>query len=189
MAQTQNNKAKCFVISPIGVEGSDVRRHADEALAHIIKPVMEACNIEAIRSDHLQDPGRRTEQMLEHIISDELCIAVLSGYNPSVFYELVIAQFAQRPVIIMLEKGQELPFDVKDLRCVYYDLWPTPIVNGTYMRDLIAQVRALEERNWNVPPLSKEIAEIIKRMQESETLDFFMKLQESLVRIRIGWIF
>ena len=54
-------------------------------------------------------------------------IALLTGYNPNVFYELAVAQCAGRPVIVMAEKGLELPFDIHDLRCVYYDFSPRPM--------------------------------------------------------------
>jgi hypothetical protein len=51
---------RCFVISPIGAEGSTIREHADDVFDYIIKPAMEKCGIQAFRSDHLQEPGRIT---------------------------------------------------------------------------------------------------------------------------------
>src|SRR5215470_9053725 len=130
MSESRQSFGRCFVISPIGQEGTDVRRHADEVFKHIILPAMKKCGLEPHRSDHLSAPGRISGQMFERILSDDLCIAVLTNHNPNVFYELAIAHFARRPVIIMLEKGEDLPFDIKDLRCVYYDFWPTPILEG-----------------------------------------------------------
>ena len=44
--------------------------------------------------------------MIGSILGDDLCIAVITGQNPNVFYELAIAQCAARPVIILVEKGQ-----------------------------------------------------------------------------------
>jgi hypothetical protein len=141
---------RCFVISPIGAKGSAVREHADDVYAYIISPAMAACGIEAVRSDHLREPGRITDQMFRELLTDDLCIALLTDHNPNVFYELAIAQAAARPVIVLLLKGQSLPFDIQDLRCVYYDLKPRALFEKTYTNEVIAHVRALEALNWKV---------------------------------------
>ena len=39
---------QCFVISPIGEEGSEVRKRADKVYKYIISPVCEECGFEAI---------------------------------------------------------------------------------------------------------------------------------------------
>lgn len=139
---------RCFVISPIGLEGSDVRKHSDAVFRFIIEPAMNACGLEAVRADHLAQPGKITDQMFHEILNDRLCIAVLTGQNPNVFYELAIAQAADRPVILLMEEGQLPPFDVKDLRAVYYDLWPGPLVDGVYSQRVIDQIRELEAAGW-----------------------------------------
>lgn len=153
----KQSHGRCFVISPIGAEDSEVRRHADEVFEHIVRPAMERCGLVPYRSDHLSAPGRISGQMFERILGDDLCIAVLTGYNPNVFYELAIAHFARRPVIIMLEKGRELPFDVNDLRCLYYDFWPSSIMSGEYVEELVKQVEDLRALNWQVPEISPEL--------------------------------
>ena len=106
---------RCFVISPIGQEGSAVREHADDVYDYIIRPALDELEIQPVRSDHLREHGKISDQMFGAILKYELCIAVLTGYNPNVFYEMAIAQCAARPIIILIEKGQELPFDVRDL--------------------------------------------------------------------------
>jgi hypothetical protein len=141
---------RCFVISPIGAERSSIREHADDVYDYIIKPAMDACDIEAFRSDHLREPGRISDQMFRELLKDDLCIALLNDHNPNVFYELAIAQAAARPVIILVHKGQSLPFDIQDLRCVYYDLKPRMLFDRTYVNEIIAHVRAVEALNWKV---------------------------------------
>jgi hypothetical protein len=96
---------RCFVISPIGEEGSEVRQHADDVFEYIIEPAMKECGIEAIRSDHLDKPDVISEQMFRYIFEADLCIAVLTNHNPNVFYELAVAHSAQRPVIILIERA------------------------------------------------------------------------------------
>ena len=141
---------RCFVISPIGPEGSDIRQHADDVFDFIIKPAMTECGIEALRSDHILEPGKITDQMFHELMTD-MCVAIVtSRHNPNVYYELAIAQAAARPVIILVEKGTELPFDVEHLRCVEYDLSLRPVIEGTYRDHIVDHVRHFESRGWQV---------------------------------------
>lgn len=141
---------RCFVISPIGEPGSAMREHADDALEFIIKPAMEELGIYAYRADHSQQIGRITDQMYTSILSDDLCIAVLTFHNPNVFDELAIAQSAARPVIILIEKGQTIPFDIRDLRAIEYDLKPRALRDKVYVNQIVEHVRNLEAAKWTV---------------------------------------
>jgi hypothetical protein len=142
---------RCFLISPIGEEGSEVRQHADDVFDFIVKPAMDKFGIAVIRSDRLHEPGSISEQMFREIAEDDLCIAVLTGANPNVYYELAVAHALARPVIILLEKGQFLPFDIKDLRCVYYDLNHRALQEHVYVDEIAAHVENLEGVDWCVP--------------------------------------
>ena len=135
-------------MSPIGAEGSEERKHADQVFKYIIKPAMDKFRIKVVRSDEIGEPGSISKQMFERILGDDLCIALLTGHNPNVFYELAIAHAAKRPVIIMIQKGELLPFDIKDLRCVYYDFDPDAMAAKTYEKEVEAHVSALEEMDW-----------------------------------------
>ena len=130
------------------MEGSQEREHADDVFDYIIKPALEECGIVPERADHFHQPGLISEQMLRAILSYDVCIALLTFNNPNVFYELAIAQSANRPVVILLENERELPFDVKDHRCVYYDLKPRSLMEGRHRAQLISHVRALEAAGW-----------------------------------------
>jgi len=49
-------KKRCFVISPIGAPGSDVRAHADDVFNYIIEPVTTQMGYETERGDHAARP-------------------------------------------------------------------------------------------------------------------------------------
>jgi O-acetyl-ADP-ribose deacetylase (regulator of RNase III) len=120
-------KKRCFIISPIGLPDSEIRKHADAVFRGIIMPAVEELHadgleIEPLRSDHLQEPGKISDQMFREIFQNDLCIAILTYFNPNVLYELAVAQCAYRPVVVLLQEGEKLPFDVADLRIVPYDL-------------------------------------------------------------------
>jgi O-acetyl-ADP-ribose deacetylase (regulator of RNase III) len=150
-------KKRCFVISPIGDEGSGVREHADDVFRFIIEPAVQKFDIEAVRSDHIHETGEISEQMFREIIQADLCVAVLTYLNPNVFYELAVAQSAGRPVILLVEKGQKLPFDIQDFRTVKYALLPaTKLIEGRYASLVKEQIRSIEEQNWTVPSLLEQ---------------------------------
>lgn len=147
------DKRTCFVISPIGEPDSDVRRHADDVFEYIIKLAMEECEIEPFRSDQLEEPGRISDQMFRAIFQSDLCIAVLTGHNPNVFYELAMAQSAMRPTVLLIENGQSLPFDIKDLRSIVYDLGIRSFKDRRYIEQLINFVRQIEINDWQTEDL------------------------------------
>jgi hypothetical protein len=136
------------VISPIGAEGSSVRRHADDVFDYIIKPAVEECGLTALRSDHLLEPGKISEQMIREIVTGDCCIALLTGHNPNVFYELAVAQTVGTPVVAMIEKTETIPFDIHDLRCVRYDLSPRPLFERVYVKELMAHLTRLAVGGW-----------------------------------------
>lgn len=163
---------RCFVISPIGAEGSEIREHADDVFDFIIKPAMDELGIYAYRSDHSQQLGRITDQMFQSILEEDFCIAVLSYFNPNVFYELAVAQCAARPVIILIEKGQSIPFDVRDLRCVEYDLRPRALRDRVYITQIVEIVKNLELVDWQVEvPFGKNLAPLGSKQRQLTLFD------------------
>ncbi len=138
----------CFVISPIGEPGSSIRTHADEVFQWIIEPALSQFNIKAVRSDHMKEPGRISDQMYKAILEYDLCIVILTYSNPNVYYELAVAQTASRPVVVLIEQGSILPFDVKDFRVINYDLGITSYVNRTHIDRLVAFLSFFQSKGW-----------------------------------------
>jgi len=152
----------CFVISPIGFEGTEIRRHADDVFDLIISPALERCGLTPKRSDHIGEPGRISEQMFRELLDDRMCVAVLFGLNPNVMYEIAVAQVAARPLVLLAPKGLDPPFDIKDFRWVEYELgpaWQRERFTTEQLRDnpavdaLVVHVEALRKAGWSVPPL------------------------------------
>jgi hypothetical protein len=139
---------RCFVISPIGAAGSETRRHADNVFNFIVRPAMEELGIYAYRSDHLLESGKITEQMFKSLLTDDLCIALLTFESPNVFYELAIAQSAARPTVLLMERNRQAPFDLHDLRRIEYDLDIQNYVDRVYVNELIGHIRSIEQNGW-----------------------------------------
>ncbi len=115
------DKPRCFVISPIGEKGSDVRAQADKVLRHIIREALEP-EYAVSRADDESNPGAITPQIIASIMSADLIVADISGGNANVFYELAIAHGYDRPTVHMQNTGHRPPFDIKDMRVIDYDV-------------------------------------------------------------------
>ncbi len=114
-------KLKCFVVSPIGASGSEVRKNADQVLKHLIRKAL-ADDYDISRGDHDANPGSITAQIVESILEADLVVADLSGFNPNVYYEVAMAHGYERPTVHLQRADEEPAFDLKDMRLVQYDL-------------------------------------------------------------------
>jgi hypothetical protein len=117
--QYRNGK-KCFIITPIGAENSDVRRKAEGVINSVLKPILEGMDIEPIIPHRMADPGSITQQVLINILEDDLVIANLTGLNPNVMYELAVRHATGKPVVCIVERGTILPFDISSERTIFY---------------------------------------------------------------------
>lgn len=141
----------CFVISPIGNEGSEVREHADDVFEYIVKPAAEKAGYRSVRADHSAKPGLITEYMYDRILADDILIAVLTFHNPNVFYEIAVAECAARPLILLILRDQPIPFDIKDRNVLFYDLKPRTLFEGKYVDQLVQAIKSLDGLAQAVP--------------------------------------
>lgn len=170
---------KCFIVSPIGEEGSDVRKSADQLFKHVINPICAENNLEAIRLDHINSAGHITLELIEHIKSADLVIADLTGHNPNVFFEIGYRTALNLPIIHLRKKGEILPFDVVTIRTYDYDLSDLDSVdevklnlNGIIKRFSFDRAKIDEIHDNNLLPaenlnLQYEILDSIKSLEST----------------------
>jgi hypothetical protein len=58
------------------------------------------------------------------IINSKLVVADCTGRNPNVFYEMGIAHTLGRPVILLTQVPDDVPFDLRHLRYILYEYTP-----------------------------------------------------------------
>ena len=75
-------RKQCFVIAPIGEDGSSIRKRSDQILTHLVRPVALESNFDVTRADEIAKPGIISTQILERLIMDPLVIADLTGKKP-----------------------------------------------------------------------------------------------------------
>ena len=112
----------CFYITPIGDEGTEVRRHADMLMRHLVEPAFETFGMKVIRADRIEKSGLISQQIFEHIVSAKFCVADLSFGNPNAFYELGSRHMTRLPTIQLIRKGDKIPFDVSQGRTITVDM-------------------------------------------------------------------
>ncbi|HGZ9509815.1 TPA: hypothetical protein ACOGF8_002707 [Staphylococcus aureus] len=124
-----NNLKKCFIACPIGTDDSKVRRNSDYLLQSIIKPALES-DFEIQRSDLISSTNKITDEIIGGLTNSELVIVDLSTHNPNVFYELGYRHALERPTITMINKDENIPFDVSAYRTIYYSELYADVVNA-----------------------------------------------------------
>lgn len=115
-------EAVCFYITPIGDEGTEVRRHADMLMRHLVEPAFGQFSIKVVRADRIEKSGLISQQIFEHIVSAKFCVADLSFGNPNAFYELGVRHMTKLPTIQLIRKGDKIPFDVSQGRTITVDM-------------------------------------------------------------------
>ena len=117
---------KCFIVCPIGDDGSETRKRSDTLLNYVLKPVCSECDFEAVRVDELNTGNSISNNIINHLKNDDLVIADLTDHNPNAFYELGYRMSLGKPVILIKAKGEVLPFDVTTIQTFDYNLSDIP---------------------------------------------------------------
>ena len=143
----------CFIITPIGKEGTEIRKNADEVLEYIINPVCDSFGYSVVRADKMTNSGLITKAIIEQIISADLVIADLTGSNPNVFYELAIRHSYRKPAIQIIKGDVNIPFDIANMRTISYET----TLSGADLakKDIEAMMQAIENGETVHNPVSE----------------------------------
>ena len=93
-----------------------------------VKPVIEQkCQLRCERADDIYDVSGIMQSVWEGINRAGVVVAELTGRNPNVFYELGVAHTLGRPVIMLSQDIEDVPSDLRHLRCILYRYKPDVI--------------------------------------------------------------
>lgn len=140
---------QCFLIAPIGADGSPTRERSDKVLQFVIAPAAQQCGYDVVRADRLAKPGVITNHVIDLLNDSQLVIADLTERNPNVFYELAIRHVLRKPVIHVIEKGEAIPFDIVTMRAIAFDHRD---LRSAYdaQTEIVRQIEALESNPGEV---------------------------------------
>ncbi len=103
-----------FVLMPFASEFDEIYRHG-------IKEAWEEMGFRCLRSDediHTHDIMCRA--ICQNIQRARFIVADMTGRNPNVFYELGLAHAFGKPVILITQRAEDVPFDLKAILYIDY---------------------------------------------------------------------
>lgn len=117
----QNNQAKpcCFIVMPFGDEDLNV------VYEDFVKPIAEAeCGLICERGDDVFGSNVIMDDILTSIGHSDLVIADLTRKNANVFYEVGICHALGKPVLLLAQSIEDVPFDLRHRRVLLYEYTP-----------------------------------------------------------------
>lgn len=111
LGELQNS---CFVVMPFSPLFST-------QYERVIRPAVEAAGLICIRGDEIYTKPRIMDDIWQSLRSSRVIIAELTGKNPNVMYEIGLAHALGKVVIILTRNEDDVPFDLKALRYLFYD--------------------------------------------------------------------
>ncbi|GAI10387.1 unnamed protein product, partial [marine sediment metagenome] len=112
------NESLVFVLSPFSKAFNTIFND------HIKTTVENIENYTCIRADDIYDNRPIIEDVWKSINEARIIISELTGRNPNGFYETGIAHTVGKEVILLTQSIDDVPFDLKHLRCIVYDYTP-----------------------------------------------------------------
>jgi hypothetical protein len=187
---TAEKEEICFTIMPFG-------GWLDDYYESIYCPAIEAAGLAPKRADDLFTPSSIVTDIWNYTKKAKMLLADLTGKNPNVFYELGLAHALAKPVILVAESMEDIPFDLRALRIIIYDKnapnW------GRILKDKIEN--AIEEvqkaptgavlptflevsRSSTKPTITPREKEIIEMKQELDLIRREMSLNPRMEEVR-----
>lgn len=124
---------KCFVLMPFKEEFNNPWEFA-------IQPAASENHLVPFRADDRgMAGGRITKDITKSIMEADIIVAEMTGLNPNVLYELGLAHAAKKRVLMITQSSEEIPFDLKDIRHISYNINRLPALRD----QLSQQIRAM----------------------------------------------
>jgi len=106
-----------FVLMPFAAELKPVY---DD---HLLK-VAGALNLTIARADDFFNANQVMSDVWGSVCAARVLIADCTGRNPNVFYELGLAHAVGKPVVLITQKAEDVPFDLRHIRYIKYEFTP-----------------------------------------------------------------
>lgn len=141
-------KNTCFVMMPF---------HAlfEAEYEGVIRPAIEEAGLSCVRGDEIYTQQAIIHDIWQSIRQARLVVAELSGRNPNVMYEIGLAHAIGKPIILLTRNQEDVPFDLKALRYLFYDT-NNPQWGDTLRAELLKKVRNV----LDMPALAAHLAGI-----------------------------
>jgi hypothetical protein len=110
-------RGQCFYLCPFAEPFNSV-------YTDCVIPTVKGVQLTIKRADEIFGAQPIIEDIWEGICESEIVIADVTGRNPNVMYEIGIAHTIGKPVLILTQSIDDVPFDLKHYRCIVYSYTP-----------------------------------------------------------------
>jgi hypothetical protein len=159
----------CFYITPLSEGNSESRKHSDRVFHEIIEPAAKDCNYRVAYNPN-SELGLTVSQLIEHLYTDGIIVADLTGNNPHVLYELGVCHAFRKHVIQIKDmKRDDVEIDLPGIQTIDFDLEDKDKLEKS-KREIIRQIKSIELKTLPLPLTLPPDIEMV--CGEKEVLDF-----------------
>lgn len=175
---TGKDHKTCFVLMPF-------KEPFDFYFKKIIKPAVEANGFLVERGDSLYRSTTIMDDVWNGIRKAAILVAELTERNPNVFYELGLAHALSKPVVLISEKMEDVPFDLRSIRVLLYDR-KHPEWGSVLKRALSRAIKEVVKDPAESIPATFKTPVQVKVPEESALLLRLSKLEQALQGVPAG---
>lgn len=137
-------KKTCFVIMPFSDSNSCSEEEWTEIYKNVIKPAVEdsGYNYACKRSEALY--GNIIEGILDELNRADMVIADLTDKNPNVYYELGVRHALRDTTILLAQRIEDIPFDLKPYATQVYK-WKTKPDRLSFKKKIKSIIKYIED--------------------------------------------
>lgn len=93
-----------------------------------IKKVAKTQNLTIARADDFFSQDSIMHEVWSAITQASILVADCTGKNPNVFYEIGIAHTLGKPVVLITQNQDDVPFDLRHIRYIHYEYTPSGMI-------------------------------------------------------------
>lgn len=138
----------CFVMMPFSQQFNELYEDS-------IMPSVEKNGLNCIRADDIYDIRPIMSDIWTSICKAKVIISDLTNKNPNVFYETGLAHTLGKDVILLTQKMEDVPFDLKHLRVIKYEF--TPRGTQKLETELSHLIKSILEKNPHPHKIAKKL--------------------------------
>lgn len=105
----------CFVVMPFD-------SLFEAQYTKVIRPAVQEAGLACVRGDEIYTQAAIVADIWNSLRAARIVVAELSGRNPNVMYEVGLAHAIGKPSILLTREQDDVPFDLRALRYLYYDV-------------------------------------------------------------------
>ena len=175
----------CFVLLPL-------RAPFLGYFEKIIKPAAQDAGLIAAKADDIYGTRAVITDIWEYIWKARAVVAIVTGKNPNVNYELGICHALGVPTVLISEKKEDVPFDYRHRRYIPYHTrdagWEQKLTEdiSKTLKKVLSAAGAEEELSWPYDTFDLSVSGRIGRLVRSEDARTYVAQGAELVSMSLA---